>query len=66
MAGKIKEMIDRIIEKRSKGNPSIAKITRTKIVFKGIDPDEYTPETEDDPETIRKVQQIADKFGVTL
>ena len=32
MAGKIRQLIDTLIEKRSQGNPSLASTTRTKLL----------------------------------
>jgi hypothetical protein len=37
MAGKIKKLIDSLIEQRSQGSASIATTTRTKLLLKGID-----------------------------
>lgn len=58
MAGKIKSMIDDIIEKRSKGNATIANTTKTKIRLKGIDIDRYTATSEDDPVVITRLESL--------
>ena len=42
MAGKIKNMIDTIISKRANGNPTIETVTRTKLILKGINTNNYT------------------------
>lgn len=66
MAGKIKEMVDLIIEKRSNGNAAIAKVTKTKLVLKGINPDNYTASSTDDPQVMQKIRQVAEELGITL
>lgn len=58
MAGQIKGMIDSIIKKRANGNPTIEKTTRTKLILKGINPDQYTELTPDDPIVIQKLKTI--------
>ncbi|MBN1980443.1 MAG: hypothetical protein JW795_02855 [Chitinivibrionales bacterium] len=65
MAGKIKKMIESIIEQRSGGNTTIALTTKTKIILKGIDPGNFTPQSDDDPETIEKLRKIAQELGIS-
>lgn len=59
-------MIDTIIAKRSKGNPTIELTTKTKMILKGINPDRYTSTSEDDPVVIGKLRKVAAELGVTL
>jgi len=66
MSGKIKKMIDTIIQQRSKGSPVIASTVKIKLILKGINPDKFTLNFEDDPIIIQKIEQIADDFGVDL
>jgi hypothetical protein len=66
MAGKVKVMIDQIIKERSKGNATIEMTTRTKIILKGVNIDQWTTLSDDDPTTISKVTQIAKELGVNL
>jgi len=66
MAGKIKRMIDTIIEKRSNGNEILKNTTRTKLIIKGYNPDRWTPQSEDDPAKISELKQIARDMGVEL
>ncbi len=66
MAGKIKLMIDKIVQEKSKGNDIIAKCTRTKLVLKGIAVDKYTLSSPDEPAVIANISKIAKEFGVTL
>lgn len=66
MAGKIKIMIDKIINEKSKGNVTIANCTRTKLILKGISVDNYTLTTPDYPDIMNKVSQVAKELGVNL
>jgi hypothetical protein len=66
VAGKIKQLIDKIIEERAKGNETIRHTTRTKLLLKGINPDSYTVISEDNPEMMSKLQQIAIEMGVKI
>jgi len=59
-------MIDTIIASRSEGNPVIARTTKIKIAMKGVDPDQFSETSEDDPAVIEKLRIIAQELGVTL
>ncbi len=59
-------MIDKIITEKSKGNPTIANCTRTKLILKGIAVDKYTSSSPDEPEVMSNISRIAKEFGVTL
>jgi hypothetical protein len=66
MAGKIKRMIETIIEKRSNGNEVLKNTTRTKLIIKGYNPERWTLQSEDDPAKITELKQIARDMGVEL
>ena len=66
MAGQIKHMIDSIIEKRAQGNDTIASTTRTKLILKSLNVQQYTNASPDDPAIIAKVKAIAAELGVAL
>lgn len=66
MAGQIKKMIDQIIETRSRGDPFLALTTKTKLILKGIDPERYDLNSEDNPSVINDVKRIAREMGVIL
>ncbi len=66
MPGKIIELIDKLIEVRSNGNPSLESTTRTKLLLKGIDARKYTSSSEDDPVIIEKIYQISEEMCVKL
>jgi hypothetical protein len=56
MAGRIRKMIDSIIEQRTKDNPMMAGVIKTKLALKGIDPTKFTPQSDDDPVIIGKLE----------
>jgi len=58
MAGKIKNMIDSIIDQRAKDNPMLQGVIRTKLMLKGIDPKKYTLQSDDDPGIISKLEAL--------
>jgi hypothetical protein len=66
MSGKIRQLIDDLIEIRSQGNPSLASTTRTKLLLKGIDSTKYSSSSEDDAATIAKIKQIAQEMNISL
>lgn len=66
MAGQIHRMIDTIIQKRSNGNETIAKTTKTKFILKGINPDKFNNASPDDQVIIDKLKLIANEFGIAV
>lgn len=58
MAGKIKQMIDAIINQRAKDNPMLERVIKTKLILKGINPNKFTPESADDPVVIAKLEKM--------
>ncbi len=66
MAGRIKRMIDVIIEQRAKGNPLLMDTTKAKLIFKGVNPDGFTPTSPDDPALEARLRCIATEMGVSL
>jgi hypothetical protein len=66
MAGQIKNMIDKIIQQRAKGDPLLERTTKTKLLLKGINPTRYTEDSQDDPAVIEKLHRFADEMGCRL
>lgn len=58
MAGKIRQMIDLIIQERSQGNPAIAEMTKAKFILKGLILDKFDSNSEDEPVLIKKLLAI--------
>lgn len=63
MAGKIKKMIDAIIEQRAQGNKVLEGVVKMKLILKGIDPKNYTVSSPDDPAVIGKLQEVMKEFN---
>ena len=66
MAGQIKKMIDSIIAQRAKGNPVIENTTIAKLALKGINAKNFTFTSNDSPDMIEKVKQVAGELGVAV
>jgi hypothetical protein len=66
MPGKIKVMIDQIIEQKSAGNSMVAGTVRTKLLLKGIDPSKFDASSPDDSTVIQKIKTAASEMGVHL
>jgi len=66
MIGTTHKSLERLIEIRSKGNPVLATSTRTRLVLKGFDPAKFTTNTPDDPDVLKKIQQLAAEWGIQL
>jgi hypothetical protein len=58
MAGKIKQMIDSIINQRAKDNPMLVGVIKSKLMLKGIDPNKFTSASVDDPAIIAKLETV--------
>jgi hypothetical protein len=66
MSGTVKKVIDQIIAARANGNPTLVQTTKTKLILKGLNPDRYTHQTEDDSTSIAKVYAIAKEMGIDI
>ena len=66
MAGKIKELIDCILEQRAGTNQTLRNTTKVKLQLKGINVDEYTKASPDDTAVIEKLTEVAKQLNVTF
>ena len=64
MAGKIRQMIDFIIDHAGKGNPMTERSIKTKMILKGINPAKYTEQSEDVAAIITKLEGMKQTFCV--
>ncbi len=64
--GKTKLILDSIITQRSGGDPMMAKVIKTKLILKGINPDIYSLDTPDDPNLVKRLMELAGKLGVQI
>lgn len=63
MAGKIRELIDSVIAQRAMGNPMLEKIIKTKLILKGVNPNKYTLQSDDDPVVLEKIEKMMTELG---
>lgn len=66
MVGKIKRMIDQIINEKSKQDPTLAHSVSAKICIKGVIPKKYDENSPDDPVIIERLVGIAKELGVKV
>jgi hypothetical protein len=62
--GRIRQMLDRILQHPSPGGDSRVMALRTKLLLRGIDPEAYTDQSPDDPVVLRQVEEIAHRLGI--
>lgn len=66
MPGKIKQLIDRLIELRTKGDRGLVAPIKIKLIMKGIDPDMFDNTSPDNPVVIQRIMTIAKEMGYDL
>lgn len=66
MAGKIKKMINTIIDTRANGNDTIRGSVTTKLILKGFNPVKFDEQSPDDLELIQKLRLIGQEMGVAI
>jgi len=64
--GKVNQLINELIEKRSKGNEFLRLSTQMKLLMKGIDVRKITVDTPDDDVMIKKIYETASEFSIKL
>jgi hypothetical protein len=62
--GRIRQMLDRILQPPAPGGSHRVMALRTKLLLRGIDPEAFTHQTPDDPDLLRQVEEIADRLGI--
>lgn len=63
MAGTIKLMIEKILAERSRGNESLVRVIKTKLMLKGINPDKYDEFSDDDPKIIKRLKKMTHEMS---
>lgn len=66
MAGRVKELIDRLIEMRTKGDRGLVAPLKIKLIMKGVDPDLFDASSPDNPLVIQRIITIAKEMGYEL
>lgn len=63
MAGEIKRLIDTLVTTRAAGNPTVASFVRAHLKLKGVDPDRFHDDSQDDPAVLAKLRQMMAEFN---
>ncbi len=66
MAGKVKALIEQLIELRTHGEHNLVAPLKIKLIMKGVDPDLYDSGSPDNPVVIQRVVTIAKEMGYDL
>jgi hypothetical protein len=64
MAGKIRQIIDEILNKRAKGNEMLTTIIQSKMLLIGVNPNRYTLQSADDPLIIAELEKLTKQFNI--
>lgn len=64
--GKAHQLINELIEKRSKGKEFLKISTQMKLLMKGIDTRKINADTPDDDMIIKKIYETAAEFNIQL
>ena len=65
MAGKIRQLIDFILEQKAKENPMLERVIKAKMILKGINPAKYTAQSDDDPRIISHLEAMVETYCET-
>lgn len=63
MAGRVKQLIDELIELRAAGNPTVVHFMRAHLMLNGIDPSRYTESSPDDIKKERRLEEMIGSFS---
>lgn len=66
MAGKVKAMIEQLIDLRTRGEHGLVAPLKIKLIMKGVDPDLFDADSPDNPVVIQRVIAIAKEMGYDL
>jgi hypothetical protein len=62
MAGRVKALIDELIELRSGTSPGLSHFLRAHLLMKGIDPAAFDERSPDDPDKVRTLEDMISSF----
>ncbi len=62
MAGRVKRLINELIELRTAGNGAVAYFVRAQLAIKGINIEAYHEGSPDDPEVQATLEDMIDQF----
>jgi hypothetical protein len=62
MAGRVRKLIDELIELRTRGSDSVTPFLRAHLMMRGINPDAYTESSPDDPAKVAALEAMIADF----
>lgn len=63
VAGRIRNLIDRLIELRTGGRAQMTHFVRAHLVLNGINPDEFDRNSPDHPDVVARLEAMIQEFG---
>ena len=63
MAGRVKQLIDELIDLRAGGNQGVAHFLKAHLMLNGIDPSRYTATSEDDRQKELRLESMINDFS---
>jgi hypothetical protein len=63
MAGRVKQLIDELIELRAGGNQGVAHFLKAHLMLNGIDPSRYTALSDDDSQKELRLESMISEFS---
>ncbi|HWO11112.1 MAG TPA: hypothetical protein VNN80_16570 [Polyangiaceae bacterium] len=63
MAGRVKRLIDELIDLRAAGNPGVVHFMRAHLMLNGIDPSRYTETSPDDQQKEQRLEEMIGNFS---
>ena len=63
MAGQTHKLIHELLVLRTDGNPAVERFLRVHLICKGIDPQKYDADSDDDPAVIQQLNEMLRDYG---
>jgi hypothetical protein len=63
MPGRVKQLIDELMELRGANNATVAHFMRAHLMLNGIDPSRYTDTSPDDAQKVRRLEEMIGDFS---
>jgi hypothetical protein len=63
MAGRVKQLIDELIDLRAGGNQGVAHFLKAHLMLNGIDPSQYTATSDDDRQKELRLESMINDFS---
>jgi hypothetical protein len=63
MAGRVRQLIDELIELRAGGNQGVAHFLKAHLMLNGIDPSQHTANSKDDRQKELRLESMISEFS---